>query len=1159
MKDVEIVVVYRSQEDAHVALPEAQAHSEGARAFMKKLRPLFSPIPGAEVNVAALSPEANGTIAQMRRYFVATAPEDEAEELVKEIAATPSVETAYTKPQAENPLAPRSKSAALEAESFHETVDAPSIPDFTGRQGYLDAAPGGVDSKFAWRFRGGDGSGVTIIDVEGGWQLSHVDLAVNSGGLIGGTQYPDVDWRNHGTAVLAQMGGDKNDFGVVGISHGAVVGAVSHGSIGSAKAIQLAAQKLKAGDIILLEMHRPGPRTNFKYNDEQTGYIGVEWWPDDLLAIQFAVAKGIVVVEAAGNGAENLDDPMYDKRGPNFPANWKNPFRDGKMSGAILVGAGAPPSGKFGPDRSRLDFSNYGSRVDCQGWGRGVVTAGYGDLYKLAGVPNDEDSWFTSTFSGTSSASPIVAGTVACLQGIARAQGKVLTGAVLRKALQETGSPQTSNVHERIGTRPDLRKLIARLFPGLAIPHAPAVVDTVSGIGTVSNGATLPAHKVTDRASAKTLRRRHKNQSERSLGVAFLAEPDEVQDNSAGGVKDLDAMLTGWRKERLSPSASDQVIAEITIGSDDSLEAAFLEVLAKRRQAVGIIWTEGVNYEGDRGNWSGTGFLVAPNILLTNHHVVNSIDVARAAFVAFDYEISAQAIASGRKPAPTPGRTYQLRPERLFVTSPFRDGLDYTFVWIEDVALPEGSLISMERAAFSVQPGERAFIIHHPSGNPKRVSLDDTDIVTARPDGAVIHYTSDTEPGSSGSPVFDRSGRLIGLHHASRYNDDEVSTADGVKPEYVNEGIKIAAIALDLEKRRVDGPTAMIDLVLGEINGSDTLAGFFGAAGRTVDPAQTGAELVVDLYKATAQDLDIGFWNIEWFANRYEDKVNDVATLIVDMGLDIWALVETSPAATEKLVKTIHEKFGLKLEYLHSESKAPESKQSTAVIWNPATVNGVSVPWPPEIEKMFHLHSDKFVAEAKPIPKPGKIFDRYPALFHFTGVNGVGGNFDFHLVPLHLKAMADGWERRKMASFILANAVEQMIVKYKVDSDWVLGGDFNAELLSGDFDPLVNAKFTPISAQDEADGALSYLKAPRSMIDHVFLSPNMARSYGGQDFFILAKEKSQVDYLKRFSDHRPVLLRLSARDLVPMAEAQDTELSKAFVAQVQAMLRGEQT
>ncbi|QOL50374.1 N-acetylmuramoyl-L-alanine amidase [Massilia litorea] len=614
-----------------------------------------------------------------------------------------------------------------------------------------------------------------------------------------------------------------------------------------------------------------------------------------------------------------------------------------------------------------------------------------------------------------------------------------------------------------------------------------------------------------------------------SLSIGFLANPRERAINSAAGVEDLGAMLRGWRKERLCPPDSDGIRPEIIIGRDESLEAAFLERLARQRQAVGIVRTEGVDFLGRRGRWSGTGFLVAPNILLTNHHVLNSPEVAEAAEVAFDYELSAQALASGRKTEPAPGRRYRLRPDRLFVTSPIKDGLDYSFVGIEDVQLADGALIRMERVAFAIQPEERAFIIHHPSGRPKRVSLDDTDIVTARPDGAVLHYTSDTEPGSSGAPVFDRSGRLIALHHASQPNRDGIQDSDGLRPEYVNEGIKLAAIALDLEARRGREANAMIDVILGEVYGSDTLSGFFGAAGRQVDAAQPGAERVVDLYNATTQDIDIGFWNIEWFANRYDEKVDEIATMIVDLGLDLWALVETSPPATAALAETIERKFGLPMRYLHSEPDSPESKQTTAVLWNPGTVDGEQLAWPAGIDALFRLRSGDFEAESQVAPKPGKIFDRYPALFRFRARSDAGDGVDFNLVPLHLKAMAEGWKRRRMASQILARAVKEMIERHDADQDWVLGGDFNAELASGDFDPLIKADFKPLSAQDEAAGAVSYLKSPHSLIDHVFLSPNMSRLYGPQDFFILAREKSQVDYLKRFSDHRPVLLRLSAR------------------------------
>ena len=58
------------------------------------------------------------------------------------------------------------------------------------------------------------------------------------------------------------------------------------------------------------------------------------------------------------------------------------------------------------------------------------------------------------------------------------------------------------------------------------------------------------------------------------------------------------------------------------------------------------------------------------------------------------------------------------------------------------------------------------------------------------------------------------------------------------------------------------------------------------------------AEIVVDLYKGTETDVDVGFWNIEWFSNRFNTKTKDVATIIADFNLDIWALSESSPAAT---------------------------------------------------------------------------------------------------------------------------------------------------------------------------------------------------------------------------------------------------------------------
>jgi hypothetical protein len=125
-----------------------------------------------------------------------------------------------------------------------------------------------------------------------------------------------------------------------------------------------------------------------------------------------------------------------------------------------MVGAGGPPRGGYA-DRERLDFSNYGSRVDVQGWGREVATLDYGDLQAC-----DTDSrqrHYTSLFSGTSSASPIVAGAAILLQGISRSRNALLSPARLRALLRDTGTPQAGDLREQIGPRPDLARAIQAL------------------------------------------------------------------------------------------------------------------------------------------------------------------------------------------------------------------------------------------------------------------------------------------------------------------------------------------------------------------------------------------------------------------------------------------------------------------------------------------------------------------------------------------------------------------------------------------------------------------------------------------------------------------------------------------------------------------------
>ncbi len=313
-----------------------------------------------------------------------------------------------------------------------------TTPSFEPLQGYLGPAPEGIDVAAAWT-RGVRGAGVWFADIEGGWNPGHEDLPGARIAHVHGTPMTGPGWREHGTAVLGEVVGIDNGKGVTGIAPD--VDRVITSSIGgseSADAIDAAAQQLRAGDVLLIELQGYGPRGKF---------VPVEYWDDELDAIKAATSRGVVVIEAAGNGNANLDDKLY-----------RGAFdRRRRDSGAIMVGAGGPPRPGFS-DRERLDFSNYGSRVDVQGWGRRVATLDYGDLQRCAG----SDRHYTDAFSGTSSASPIVAGAAILLESYA---GHALSATQVRTILAADGSPQTGDLDEHIGPRPDLAKALRLVAP----------------------------------------------------------------------------------------------------------------------------------------------------------------------------------------------------------------------------------------------------------------------------------------------------------------------------------------------------------------------------------------------------------------------------------------------------------------------------------------------------------------------------------------------------------------------------------------------------------------------------------------------------------------------------------------------------------------------
>jgi hypothetical protein len=377
-----------------------------------ELRPYFAE--PSKLRAAVLPP--------FNRYLLAELPDRAAAEAVaRRLHALDEVEEAY-----------------VEAGPCPPPVQ-PSDDPRSASQGYLDAAPGGIDARWAWAVT--DGDGVGFVDLEQGWTLNHEDLASANISLISGVS---AAYHGHGTAVLGQVVGVDNTLGVVGMAPKAQARVVSQyrtaTTYSTAEAILSAAQSMNAGDVLLLEA--------------QTFFNGQNFLPVEVETLTFdairqAVNAGIVVVEAAGNGGHDLDafvDPSNRQRLNRASSD----FRD---SGAIMVGAASSTA-----PHARLGFSNFGSRIDCFGWGENIATTG-------DGWQGTSTTAYTSSFGGTSGASPMVASAALLIQSWAKKRQQSYNPEVLRDLLSApaTNTASGNPAADRIGVMPNLRGIIEKL------------------------------------------------------------------------------------------------------------------------------------------------------------------------------------------------------------------------------------------------------------------------------------------------------------------------------------------------------------------------------------------------------------------------------------------------------------------------------------------------------------------------------------------------------------------------------------------------------------------------------------------------------------------------------------------------------------------------
>jgi endonuclease G len=231
-----------------------------------------------------------------------------------------------------------------------------------------------------------------------------------------------------------------------------------------------------------------------------------------------------------------------------------------------------------------------------------------------------------------------------------------------------------------------------------------------------------------------------------------------------------------------------------------------------------------VRQENGMGEWFGTGFLVAPGLMLTNHHVLQDERQAMFAVAEFNFEHDLFGVESAR-------RVFNLTPSLLFFTD---SGMDCTFVEVaprsfDGMPLAQFGYLPLIRASGKALDGEWVSMIQHPGGQPKQIAIRDSQIVTLTDEDLpsvdtdhFVHYTADSEPGSSGAPVLNDQWQVVALHRRAVPDldvdgnqlgrDGETKWTEEMGEDarrwIANEGVRVSALYHVAASRRFESSAA---------------------------------------------------------------------------------------------------------------------------------------------------------------------------------------------------------------------------------------------------------------------------------------------------------------------------------------------------------------
>jgi endonuclease G, mitochondrial len=182
----------------------------------------------------------------------------------------------------------------------------------------------------------------------------------------------------------------------------------------------------------------------------------------------------------------------------------------------------------------------------------------------------------------------------------------------------------------------------------------------------------------------------------------------------------------------------------------------------------------------------GTGVLIAPNLVLTNYHVLGGSLEAPASILEQNAASTVLRFgafsASGIKVAD--GQQVRLATSNPVVAS--NPQYDFALLRTDDDAIAKAADVG-PFAQIGKMPAlkDALYVLQHPQGGPMKLALNTNGVTWIDPGHITLQYTAKVAGGSSGSPCFDAQWNLVALHHAG-----STSKGEGILMSSIFERIK---------------------------------------------------------------------------------------------------------------------------------------------------------------------------------------------------------------------------------------------------------------------------------------------------------------------------------------------------------------------------------